>query len=109
MGRNPRKPDRNNDCEEQATFRGRIKSEVSAMSNVMVTDYLQSLAEVLRIRHEPGVFVSFIEPGTAAYFSGALLPVHSVALPILDMYVIPLSLHGYHHLILLVSHCTVQA
>lgn len=76
------------------------------MSSVLA--YLQTLAELLSVRHEPGVFVSFIEPGAAADLSGTLLPVHSVALPLLDMYVISLSIHSYHHLISYLSYCTAK-
>lgn len=73
-----------------------------------VSDYLQISAKVLRIRHEPGVFISFVEPGTAANFSGGLLPVHSIARPLLDMYIIPLSIHSYHHFLLLFSYYKVN-
>lgn len=73
-----------------------------------VSDYLQTFAEVLRIGHEPGVFISFVEPGAAADFSGGLLPVNGVALPLLDMYIIPLSIHSYHHLLPLFPYCKVS-
>lgn len=73
-----------------------------------MSDYLQTFAEVLKVRHEPGVFVSFVEPGTAADFSGSLLPVHSVALPLLDMYIIPLAIYSYDHLFVLFSYCTIS-
>lgn len=76
---------------------------------VSVSDYLQTFGGVLRVRHEPGVFISFIEPGTAADFSGSLLPVHSVALPLPDMHVIPLSINSYNHLLLpFFSNCTMS-
>lgn len=73
-----------------------------------MSNYLKTFAEVFRVRHEPGVLISFVEPGTAADLGGSLLPVYSVPLPLLDLYIIPLSIDSYNHLPLLLSYCTVS-
>lgn len=61
-------------------------------------DYLQTITEVFRVRNELGVFIAFIEPGTPTDFSGSLFPVHSVALPLFDVYIITLPVNSYNHL-----------
>lgn len=93
---------------EQAKLGTGVRSCKSEQSDGSVSDYLQTFAEVLRVGHESGVFISFIEPGTAADFCWSLLPVHSVALPLHDMYIISLSIHSNHHLRLRLSYCTVN-
>lgn len=56
------------------------------------------MTEVFRVRHEPRVFIAFIEPGAPTDLSGSLFPVNSVAFPLFDMYVVPLTIHSYNHL-----------
>ena len=98
--------------EELRSKHSKSKNDIGNSGNVHCNggglDYLQIFAEVLRVRHESGVFISFVEPGAASDFSRSLLPVHSVALSLLDMYIIPLSIHSYNYVPLLVSYCTIN-
>lgn len=60
--------------------------------------YLQTITEVFRVRNELGVFIAFIEPGTPTDLSGSLFPVHSVALPLFEVYIITLPVNSYNYL-----------